>query len=113
MKKTFDYLPLVQALELIVKRTMNLKLKREDPFGEKVAHSISDIRISFLSNISYEVSYLNGIARVIDREIDTPEILITVCIEKKDKNFSSYWCVSRPLPEILWRNIIRIMVRSY
>lgn len=87
MKKTFNYLPLVQALELIVQRTMNLKLKREDPFGEKVAHSISDIRISFLSNISYEVSYLNGIARVIDREIDTPEILITVCIEKKTKIF--------------------------
>ena len=84
MKKE-DYLPIVNALEVLMKRALELKIKKEDPYGAIKTFKISDIRIAYMSSSCYRQPYLNAIPGRQEVYKYPPEILITLFYKGKEK----------------------------
>ena len=85
MEKQTNYLPIVQAMNQLVQRAKTLKVKREDPYGNRVNHQISDIRIAYLNYEDSTISYINGIASEQKKVKQNPEKLNTIYYQKKKK----------------------------
>lgn len=85
MEKQTNYLPIVQAMEQLVRRAKALKVKREDPYGNRVNHHISDIRIAYLNYEDSTISYINGIASEQKKVKQIPEMLFTIFYQNKKK----------------------------
>ena len=56
-----NYLSIVNALEVLMKRAMALKIKKEDPYGVMKTLKISGIRIAYMRENVYQLQYLNAI----------------------------------------------------
>lgn len=84
MKKE-SYLPIVKALEALMKRAMNLKFSREDPYGEIKTFKISGIRIAYIREEKYNLPYLNAIPGHTEIYEYEPEMLITFFYKGKEK----------------------------
>ena len=84
------YLPIVNALEVLMNRALELKIKKEDPNGDYKTFKISDIRIAFMSSSCYRQPYLNAIPGRQEVYKYPPEILITLFFKgrKKEVNYS-------------------------
>ncbi len=85
MEKQTNYLPIVQAMGQLVQRAKTLKVKREDPYGNRVNHQISDIRIAYLNYEDSTISYINGIASEQKKVKQIPEMLFTIFYQNKKK----------------------------
>lgn len=89
--KTENYLPIVNALEVLMKRALNLKIRKEDPYGKTKVIQISGIRIHYMQELYYNIAYLNAIPNRGNCLFkNPPEMLITFFYEYEDKkvNFS-------------------------
>ena len=85
--KTENYLSIVKALEVLMKRAMNLRIKKEDPYGEIKTFKISGIRIAYLREEKYNLPYLNAIPGRTETYKYAPEMLITFFYKGKDIPF--------------------------
>ena len=85
-----NYLPIVNALEVLMKRALGLKIKKEDPNGYFKTFKLSDIRIAYMSSSCYKQPYLNAIPGRQEVYKYPPEILITLFFKgkKKEVNYS-------------------------
>ena len=83
--KTENYLSIVKALEALMKRAMNLRIKKEDPYGEIKTFKISGIRIAYLREEKYNLPYLNAIPGRTETYKYAPEMLITFFYKGKEK----------------------------
>lgn len=81
-----NYLPIVRALEALMKRAMKLKIKKEDPYGEIKSCKISGIRIAWMRDEKYTVSFLNAIPCEKEHKLYSPEMLLTFFFEGKEKS---------------------------
>ena len=75
--KTESYIPIVKALEALMKRAMKLKIKKEDPYGEIKTFKISGIRITYMREEKYNLPYLNAVSGRTETYKYAPEMLIT------------------------------------
>ena len=83
--KTENYQPIVRALEALMKRAMNLKIKKEDPYGEIKTFNISGIRIAYMREEKYNLPYFNAIPGRTEVYKYAPEMLITFFYKGKEK----------------------------
>ena len=83
--KTENYLSIVKALEALMKRAMNLRIKKEDPYGEIKTFKISGIRIAYLREEKYNLPYLNAVPGRTEIYKYAPEMLITFFYKGKEK----------------------------
>jgi len=83
--KTESYIPIVKALEVLMKRAMKLKIKKEDPYGEIKTCKISDIRIAWMKEEKYNLPYLNAVPGRTEIYKYAPEMLITFFYKGKEK----------------------------
>ena len=85
-----NYLPIVNALEVLMNRALGLKIKKEDPNGYFKTFKLSDIRIAYMSSSCYKQPYLNAIPGRQEVYKYPPEILITLFFKgkKKEVNYS-------------------------
>ena len=84
--KKINYLPIVRALEALMKRAMKLKIKKEDPYGEIKSCKISGIRIAWMRDEKHTVSFLNAIPCEKEHKLYSPEMLLTFFFEGKEKS---------------------------
>jgi len=71
--KTENYLPIVNALEVLMKRSLDLKIKKEDPYGSMKTIKLSGIRIAYLKDEDYLLQYLNAIPGRVEVYKHAPE----------------------------------------
>ena len=83
--KTENYLPIVKALEVLMKRAMNLKIKKEDPYGKIKTFKISGIRIAYMREETHNLPYLNAVPGRTETYKYAPEMLITFFYKGKEK----------------------------
>ena len=81
-----NYLPIVNALEVLMKRALEIKIKKEDPNGYIKTFKLSDIRIAYMSSSCYRQPYLNAIPGRQEVYKYPPEILITLFYKGKKKS---------------------------
>lgn len=86
MEKKENYLPIVKALEVLMKRAMSLKIKREDPYGFKKTIRISGIRIAYMKESAHQLQYLNAVPGRNNTFKCAPEMLITLFFKTKEKS---------------------------
>ena len=85
MEKTESYLPIVRALEVLMRRALDLKVKKEDPYGAIRTFKISGIRIVYMRQQYYQQPYLNAVPGRLESYKSAPELLITLFYEGKEK----------------------------
>ena len=78
MKKTESYLPILYAMRALMKRALDLKVKRETPEGAQKTFKISGIRIAYMRQESYQMPYFNAPPGCIEVYRPAPELLITL-----------------------------------
>lgn len=83
MKK--NYVDLVHALEEFVRYAMNFRIKIENPYGKKVTHKISGIRIVYLEAESAFQTFSEGIHAEVRKTGVFPQILVTLFYEHYEK----------------------------
>ena len=83
--KTENYLPIVNALEVLMKRALDLKIKKEDPYGLMKTIKLSGIRIAYLKDDDYLLQYLNAVPGRVEVYKHAPEMLITLFFKGKEK----------------------------
>lgn len=81
-----NYLPIVNALEVLMKRALNLKIKKEDPNGDIKTLKISGIRIAYMKENVYQLQYLNAIPGRTEIYKYAPEMLVTLFFKGKKKS---------------------------
>lgn len=81
-----NYLPIVNALEVLMNRALNLRIKKEDPYGEMKTLKISGIRIAYMRENVYQLQYLNAIPGRTEIYKYAPEILVTLFFKGKEKS---------------------------
>ncbi len=81
-----SYLEIVNALEVLMKRALDLKIKKEDPYGSIKTVKLTGIRIAYMCSNSYNQPYLNAIPGRQEVYKYAPEILITLFYKRKDKS---------------------------
>jgi len=84
--KTESYLPIVNALEVLMKRALDLKIKKEDPYGVMKTLKISGIRIAYMKENVYQLQYLNAIPGRTEIYKYAPEMLVTLFFKGKEKS---------------------------
>ena len=87
--KTESYIPIVKALEALMKRAMKLKIRKEDPYGEIKTFQISGIRIAYMREEKYNLPYLNAVPGRTEIYKYAPEMLITFFYKGKEKQVDS------------------------
>lgn len=88
MKKFESYLPILHALKALMKRALDLKVKKETPEGTTRTFKISGIRIAYMRQQSYVMPYLNAPPGYIEVHKPAPELLITLFYDGKRKKVS-------------------------
>lgn len=81
-----NYLEIVNALEVLMKKALDLKVKKEDPYGSIKTVRLSDIRIAYMCSNSFNQPYLNAIPGRQEVYKYAPEILVTLFYKRKEKN---------------------------
>lgn len=88
MQPSITYLPIVQAMEQLVKRAMSLTITKEDPYGKPVDHQISGIRLTYLQKESFTLKCSNGIQIPVSSLKDHPALLLTLFFTNNKKEVS-------------------------
>ena len=83
--ETESYFSIVKALETLMNRAMNLKIRKEDPYGEIKTFKISGVRIAYMREERYNLPYLNAIPGRTEIYKYAPEMLITFFYRGKEK----------------------------
>ena len=81
-----NYLPIVNALEVLMKRALDLRIKKEDPNGYMKTLKISGIRIAYMKENVYQLQYLNAIPGRTEIYKYAPEMLVTLFFKGKKKS---------------------------
>ena len=84
--KTENYLQVVNALEVLMKRALDLRVKKEDPYGRIKKIRISGIRIAYICEKEESLQYLNAIPSRTKIYKYAPEMLVTLFFKGKEKS---------------------------
>ena len=89
--KNESYVEIIKALEVLMKRALDLKIKKEDPYGEKKTVNISGIRIAYIKQEECQIPYLNAVLGRTEVYKYAPEMLITLFYEGEKKIVNDYF----------------------